>query len=305
MVVLYYLLLGSVLEPTVSLYRDWTDRNLTGFLDCNILVPIPLARPALTNHDTYANICLMTETKNRAENQDHFGDDVVRLSDEEVQINVMPDGKRVAIQKVDSIDLSQLNSMIGPGKKVPHEVAFRVGQAQHRLFYSYERQGTWKKERDEAALLGIPTVVRGEVDPEDYPWVHTQYTDKGKLVGIEEIDEYALSDFHISEGHPLADNQPPVRDLHVAYYEGQDWAEPTGLKSPQHPMQKAWSEAYGRMCDVAGEDELCTAIDISLREDPDQIAGFLDKQEAHLTPETVFFLKTSEAIKRARTNQKE
>lgn len=75
-----------------------------------------------------------------------------------------------------------------------------------------------------------------------------------------------------------------------------------GSETVRDPLQQAWLEAYDRMFNVAGPTELIAAIDISMRRDPEQIALWLEAQEPNITPETAFFLKTSEAIKRTKHN---
>lgn len=75
-------------------------------------------------------------------------------------------------------------------------------------------------------------------------------------------------------------------------------------ETPSTPLEKAWAEAFDRMSEAAPHEEQDTIALITAEfDDPDLIAEFRDKHKTHLTPESVFFLDMSEAVKRSRTEQ--
>jgi hypothetical protein len=64
------------------------------------------------------------------------------------------------------------------------------------------------------------------------------------------------------------------------------------------PMEQAWSEAYDRVAELPGGEEV-----IKLTRDNSDIASiqqYLDSNRQHISPEAIFFLETTIALRNER-----
>jgi hypothetical protein len=71
------------------------------------------------------------------------------------------------------------------------------------------------------------------------------------------------------------------------------------------PLETTWNEAFERL-DEGSVDKLekDTVIWITARiKDPDLIAEYRELHERHLSPQSIFFLEMSEAVKRSRIEE--
>lgn len=169
-----------------------------------------------------------SKIKNSSEqDKDRFKKSITPISDQDMSVQEMPDGRLSATQKVEHVNIGELDDLVmNPAINAPHEVAFRAGDEEHRIMSEYGRAGTRHDLMQDAANAAIKVIEKiPEQDKENFGWLHMVFKD-GETVGMERIATSLLRNLDLYEGRPMAEGQRPVTDLHVVYYEGEHWARP-------------------------------------------------------------------------------